>query len=86
MIKCVLTKTNEMKIYPNPANDRITIENPYSQTFTLKIFDLMGKVVKYDIIPSDKKQIDVQDLCNGVYILEFSSAEKNMQDKLIIRR
>lgn len=75
-----------MKIYPNPANDKITIENPYGQTFTLRIYDLMGKVVKNEIIPSDKKQIDLQELCNGVYVLEFSSAEKNMQEKLIIHR
>jgi len=75
-----------MKIYPNPANDKITIENPYGQTFTLRIYDLLGKVVKNEIIPSDKKQIDIQDLCNGVYVLDFSSAEKNMQEKLVIHR
>lgn len=75
-----------MKIYPNPANDKITIENPYGQTFTLKIYDLTGKVVKNEIIPSDKKLINVQDLCNGVYVLEFSSAEKDIQEKLVIHR
>lgn len=75
-----------MKIYPNPANDEITIENPYGQTFTLEIYDLKGKVVKNEIIPSDKKYISVQDLCNGVYVLEFSSGEKNIQEKLIIQR
>lgn len=75
-----------MKIYPNPANDSITIENPYGQAFLIKIYDLEGNVVKREHIPSDKIQIDVQDLRNGVYILDFSSAEKNLQEKLVIHR
>ncbi|HOV11539.1 MAG TPA: T9SS type A sorting domain-containing protein [Bacteroidales bacterium] len=75
-----------MKIYPNPANDKITIENSYSQPFKIKMYNLEGEVVKNEFLLSDKIQINVRDLSNGVYILVFSSAKKNIQEKIIIRR
>jgi len=67
-----------MKIYPNPANDKITIENSYSQPFKIKMYNLEGEVVKNEFLLSDKIQINVRDLSNGVYILVFSSAKKNI--------
>jgi len=75
-----------MKIYPNPANDKITIENSYSQPFKIKMYNLEGEVVKNEFLLSDKIQINVRDLSNGVYILVFSSAKKNIQEKIIIHR
>ncbi len=75
-----------MKIYPNPANDKVTIENKYKESFILKIYDLMGTLVRNELIQGDEKQINVEDLCNGVYVLEFISKEKSLQEKLIIHR
>jgi len=75
-----------MKIYPNPANDRVTIENKYKESFILKIYDLMGTLVRNELIQGDKKQINVEDLSNGVYIIEFTSKDETLQEKLIIQR
>ena len=75
-----------MKIYPNPANDKVTIENKWGQSVLLKIYDLLGTVVKNEIIHGDNKQINVEDLSNGVYVLEFTSKDESLQEKLIIQR
>ncbi len=75
-----------MKIYPNPANDKVIIENIWRQSVLLKIYDLLGTVVINEIIHGDKTQIYVKDLCNGVYVLEFISEDKSLQERLIIHR
>jgi hypothetical protein len=75
-----------MKIYPNPANDKVNIVNLWGQSALLKIYDLMGTVVKNEIIHGDKKEINVEDLSVGVYVLEFTSNDKSLQEKLIIQR
>jgi len=82
----IIKLDKQVKIYPNPATDKVTIVNSYGQPFIIKIYDLGGKVVKVMNLASDKIQINVQDLSTGVYIIELSSEKKNMQEKLIIHR
>jgi len=55
-----------------------------SETFTLKIFDALGRELKKEKINSNCK-IDIEDLAEGVYFVKVFSEENNMvfQSKLV---
>jgi len=78
------------QIYPNPAQDQITIEFLATSltVSNINIYDLSGKVVRsYDF---DKKQssnlnLNVSDLSNGVYLVRIESSKGSAVEKLIIK-
>lgn len=60
--------TNVM-MYPNPANNRITVELENQKVTTVKIYDLSGK----EVLHSNDSNVDVSSLTNGVYIVTIES-------------
>lgn len=58
------------KIYPNPANEFINIENPNRNNTEISIFDMSGKMVKNIISNREMERIDISDLLRGVYIVK----------------
>ncbi|PKB18753.1 family 16 glycosylhydrolase [Flavobacterium sp. 5] len=80
------TEVTDLAIYPNPAGDYIELS--VSGKLTNKevtIYDLTGNLVMKNRIntTSDETIIDISRLSKGVYILNFSSDEKNVAKKLI---
>ena len=72
-----------IKIYPNPANDYITVETDIFGTSKLELFDIQGsKVFSLDI--SGNKQISVSQLKTGLYFYRVTSNNKFYNGKLII--
>lgn len=73
-----------VRIYPNPFNNRIIIEGPQEEFEVLKIYNAIGEVVR-DIpylessLSSNKKEIDVHDLAQGVYFI----STKNTHTKIL---
>jgi len=66
-------------IYPNPATTALTLEItlPIASNITYKIFDVNGKQLNNDVFSVDAshptlKTIDVNDLCNGFYLLTLN--------------
>jgi subtilisin-like proprotein convertase family protein len=77
-------------IYPNPANELITLEfsEVSAPASEVKIFDLNGKMVKsFDINRSQTSSVDlnVADLSTGVYIVKTKSEQSSAVEKLIIK-
>ncbi len=66
----------QLSIYPNPANDFITIQLPEKINSNFQIMDVNGKIVKQVKITNTLMRLEVSDLPEGVYILK-SSDEKN---------
>lgn len=71
-----ISEKTDIKFYPNPAKDYIYIDTP-KQTDT-KIMDINGRIVKH----SYDKTINIDDLPNGLYILQINNQNK----KLIITK
>ena len=72
-------KSNTLKeniaIYPNPANDLITISFTENTTKNLQItfFDITGRKVKtIQTTGKDKIYISTKDLHNGIYFIKIS--------------
>jgi len=66
-------------IYPNPANDFISI-SPYSG-WNYEIYDLLGNNMQSGFIDSDK--INVASFLPGFYTIRFSNATKTEVRKFI---
>lgn len=78
-VESEILESGEIKLYPNPASDIITIElfnNAESTETNYKIIDFSGKVVlKGDMIDST---IDVSELESGVYFLRIEQGGENL--------
>ena len=66
----------DMRLYPNPAQDRISVEfkSMHTGNIEIRIYDLDGKVVKnmeQAVRAGDQKlTLEIQDLANGLYVIK----------------
>lgn len=66
---------SNMAVYPNPANNYITIEN--AGVVNVDFYDISGRAVKSVNNVSPNNQINVSDLNSGLYIIEITDADNN---------
>jgi len=64
----------QMKIYPNPATDKLTLEllHKTDGQFLAAIYDVAGKLLRTVTVDGDKAAIAVDDLQPGYYIITCS--------------
>ena len=67
--------SGEIKLYPNPANDIITIENNGSQDLELELYDLSGRVLLKMNVVTGKQTIETKDILSGTYIYRLVNSE-----------
>jgi len=75
-----------INIYPNPFNDKTTVEfhNPNNSLYIMKIYDFAGNLVRIiDNISSNKVEIERGNLSIGFYIIELTG-ERVLRDKIIL--
>ncbi|NTW34062.1 MAG: T9SS type A sorting domain-containing protein, partial [Bacteroidetes bacterium] len=84
----IAEKENKMNIYPNPASVIVTlnIDNINNADLTLNIYNVIGTLVKTEILKQKNSQINIGDLSNGVYMISIKSKDLNENQKLIIQR
>ncbi len=74
-------QTFDLKIYPNPAGENITVEIPASFIGSkLVVRDALGKIQHSEVIQQVKANIQINDLAAGVY-----SVSVNQQTLMIIK-
>lgn len=83
-----IDKKDNVKIFPNPATDKITIsfvENT-AQPFTIEIIDTLGKKLfsKNYEIENDTISINTEKIPKGVYFLTIINNEKKQTQKIMI--
>ena len=81
-----------VEIYPNPASDRVNIRmynvNEHNQ---VDIMDVYGRVITRVSMPKPDndqvvRQLDVQELPKGIYLMKFKGRTLNSTHKLVIQR
>ena len=74
------------EIYPNPANDKITIEN-ISKSRALdkmiSIYNIEGQIIIQTPMQQQKIELNISDLANGIYILKLSNSENILIKKFV---
>ncbi len=72
-----------LKIYPNPANQNLTIEWEGGLYAEVEIFDLLGRKMESFIATGGRKYLDVSDYESGVYFVQI---EGRQMTKLVVAR
>ena len=74
---------NDLEIYPNPANEQLTIEGRFN---SIKIYNLTGGIVWETSFSEDqtKHELITSDFPEGLYIIEASNNEKSLSRRLTI--
>ena len=73
--------SSEVEIYPNPANDFVTIKTHNNIGDLITISDISGRTLITEEVTSDDIQINIADLTKGLYIIKVG----DKSEKLIIR-
>ena len=76
-------KENTIKIYPNPAQSKITIESPFSRG-EVEIFNCMGVECMRNRITQNREDISLESLSNGIYFISVRFKEKVVTERLVI--
>jgi hypothetical protein len=74
----------EVNIYPNPASDKLYIENQSGMEMLLELYDITGKMIVNSILTGDLEVIDVQGIRPSIYFLKIPIDDSRQQKKLII--
>jgi hypothetical protein len=70
----------DLMAYPNPTNGMVNIENAAAMDIT--VFDVTGtQVLKTQ---KNTTQIDLSDLSNGIYFLQFNNQEETYTKKFVL--
>ena len=83
-----VNQNKDILIFPNPASDFFTLcvnDNSYLN-MNLNIYNITGSLVKSEIFRDNKQEININNLNNGIYLVEIRSKGLIGRQKLIIRR
>lgn len=78
---------NEVKIFPNPASEKISISfaNNFNRAFSIKITDNLGKTIFLNSYQGvNETTINTENFASGMYFLTIYKQEKKQTHKLII--
>lgn len=75
---------DEIKMYPNPAVDRVFIEFPGNDV-VMNIFDIKGKLIETKVLTSNRSDVPLN-LTSGMYFVQFISDTERAIKRLIISK
>lgn len=76
---------NDIKLFPNPANDKISITtSELCNNLDVVIYNMLGKKVNEYVLFSMNNEIDIRDLHAGVYFFQISFENKSLRKKITI--
>ncbi|MEM8528424.1 MAG: M12 family metallo-peptidase [Bacteroidota bacterium] len=76
---------SQVSVYPNPANDWISLIVNQEGTQLVKIMDATGRMVKQNVIYGNENQIEISDLKSGIYFLQVTGEAGNTVTKRIVK-
>lgn len=81
-------ESTNFSIYPNPANDIVTLSLNLEVASQLEILDITGRVVYNEAIPANIEMLDVStsSFNAGAYFIKLNSGDKVTTQKLVILR
>ena len=77
-----LNLEQQVSIYPNPTNSVINIENKSGLNYTYKMYSVTGQL----LVKGDKQQLSVNQLPQGLYLLQldFENGQK-VTERIIVK-
>ena len=82
-ISIQIATMDDIKWYPNPAKEMVTIETPIP--VEMEIYNLEGKTILKSNLKADKNYVSLQDISKGVYYIGFRFEDKIVKiEKILI--
>ena len=73
---------NDVKMYPNPANDYLSFDTNSSENIDVQIFDILGKsVLRLEKVINS---INISELKSGIYFVQITLGSEKTTKKLIV--
>jgi hypothetical protein len=82
LAQSVVEMTSSISLYPNPANDRVTIAGWDAQA-DVTITDVSGRIVREERLLNN--QVETASLTDGVYIISLKQGEQSASMRLIVQ-
>ena len=80
-------RLDRIRLYPNPATDRITIESAEDLPIDgVAITNLAGQFLGVRIVDATHADINVRDLPAGTYIAHINTRAGNTERKFVVGR
>ena len=73
---------NDVKMYPNPANDLLNFDTNSSENIDVQIFDILGKSVLR--LEKVLNSINISELKSGIYFVQITIGAEKTTKKLIV--
>ncbi|WP_196893120.1 T9SS type A sorting domain-containing protein [Aureivirga marina] len=75
----------DIKIYPNPAKDKINIQWNENSNVSIRLFDQQGRIIKYikDTPINQALEIDLSNYTNGIYFVRINSDKGVRTEKIV---
>mgnify|MGYP000870368379 CR=1 FL=1 len=73
-------------LYPNPSNDFFEINNTNTEKTTLKITDIVGKLVYQNVLPIGISQIDARQWAAGLYLYTIYQGNEIMSNGKLLKQ
>ena len=77
------TQVEMFKVSPNPTINQLTISGTHSNGDSYTIIDMTGKTVMMGEITSDNQTLNVDNLANGMYILDIITSDKTQKVQFV---
>ena len=76
---------DQVKIHPNPASSEVIITSPKHVEGTIKVFDLLGKLLiqKKEVVLQNNYTLDISQLPPGTYFIRLNTEEGMATKKLL---
>lgn len=78
-------EVHTVDVFPNPTSEQFFIDANTTNKLTVDLFDINGKHV-FSASVSDKSNINVTTLDNGIYTLTIKTVDRVINKKLVIVR
>jgi hypothetical protein len=82
VVSVVINASTGLSIYPNPAEDFVTLQLDTEETATIRLLSANGRVIRNGLAAG---QHDVSNLKPGIYLLEISTKTGRTVERLVKR-
>lgn len=76
--------THRFRLYPNPADEKVSVENRTQDPAVLTVYNLIGQKVLSHVVTGNC-MLDVSGLTRGSYIVNITGRDFTANEKLVIR-
>jgi len=78
--------SEQLSVYPNPANQNVTVTIPNNYRGSITLFDISGKIVLSQQVNSNQVNLNVAGIQSGIYVVTLTT-ESNLalRSKLVIK-